>query len=371
MRILVDYRPALRERTGVGEYVHQAATALVATAPPGESLVLFSASWKDRLRPDVVPGASVVDRRIPVRLLNGFWHRLEWPPVEGFSGPIDVAQSAHPLLIPSRHAVQLVTVHDLDFLDHPERTHAEIRRDYPALAPGHVRRADRVIVVSEHTASEVERRLDVPRARMSICPPGVPLWPMREREPATGGCVLFLGTLEPRKNVGVLVDAYERLLAARPDAPPLVLAGRVTPEAEAIVSRTRRSPLAGRVEVLGYIAPERRLELYRRALVFVLPSHTEGFGMPAAEAMMTGVPVIAANRGALQQTVGSAGRLIDPDDADALSGALDEVLTDQALRDRMRDAGRRHAEQFTWARTARSLREAWSLAVEERTRRRG
>jgi glycosyltransferase involved in cell wall biosynthesis len=371
VRILVDYRPALRERTGVGEYVHQAATALVATAPSDESLVLFSASWKDRLRPDAVPGASVVDRRIPVRVLNRLWHRLEWPPVERFSGAIDVAQSAHPLLIPSRDAARLVTVHDLDFLDHPERTQAEIRRDYPALAPGHVRRADRVVVVSEHTAGEVERRLDVPRTRLSVCPPGVPPWPMRQHEPATGGCVLFLGTLEPRKNVGILLDAYERLLIKRPDAPALVLAGRVTPEAEVIVGRTRRAPLAGHVDVLGYVDPERRLDVYRRALVFVLPSHTEGFGMPAAEAMMTGVPVIAANRGALQQTVGAAGRLIDPGDAEGLSRALDEVLADRTLRDRMREAGRRHAEQFTWARTAKSLREAWSLAFEERTRRRG
>ena len=82
MRILVDYRPALRERTGVGEYVHQAATALVATAPPGETLTLFSASLRDRLAPNAVPGANALDRAIPVRLLNFLWHRLEWPPVE-------------------------------------------------------------------------------------------------------------------------------------------------------------------------------------------------------------------------------------------------------------------------------------------------
>ena len=313
----------------------------------------------------------MVDRRIPVRLLNRLWHRAEWPPVERLAGAVDVVQSAHPLLIPSRQAARLVMVHDLDFLDHPERTRAEIRRDYPALAPDHVRRADRVVVVSQHTAEEVERRLAVPRARLSICPPGAPQWTAREREPAAGGCVLFLGTLEPRKNVGVLVDAYDRLLSRRPDTPPLVLAGRVLPEAEEIVRRTARPPLAGHVETPGYVPPDRRLDLYRRALVFVLPSHTEGFGLPAVEAMMAGVPVIAANRGALQQTVGSAGRLIDPGDADALSRALEDVLSDQGLRDRMRQAGRRHAEQFTWTRTAGALREAWSLALDERKRHRG
>ncbi len=111
-------------------------------------------------------------------------------------------------------------------------------------------------------------------------------------EPAQG-CVLFLGTLEPRKNLDVLLDAYERVLAAagtRP-VPPLVLAGRATPEADAIVARATRAPLAGHVELPGYIDPDAARELYERALVFVLPSHTEGFGMPALEAMTVGVPV--------------------------------------------------------------------------------
>jgi glycosyltransferase involved in cell wall biosynthesis len=372
VRILVDYRPALRERTGVGEYVHQAARALVSTAPPGESLVLFSASWKDRLPADAVPGAIAVDRRIPVRLLNVLWHRLEWPPVERLTpGRLDVAQSAHPLLIPSSGAARLVTVHDLDFLDHPERSRAEIRRDYPALSPSHVARADHVVVVSEHTAREVEVRLNVPRSRVSICPPGAPPWPRREDEPVRDGVVLFLGTLEPRKNIGVLLDAYERLVARRADAPPLLLAGRVGDAAGALVARARQGTLAGRVEVPGYIPPEARLELYRRALVFVLPSHTEGFGMPAVEAMMAGVPVVAADRGALRETVGAGGWLFDPADAEALARALDTLLGDAALRRRVSDEGRRHAEQFTWTRTARGLREAWARALEERIRRRG
>jgi len=177
VRILVDYRPALRDRTGVGEYIHETARALVRTAPADELLVLFSSSWKDRLAPDVVPGAAVVDQRVPVRMLNYLWHRREWPPVEWLAGGVDVAQSSHPLLVPSPRAARLVLIADLDFLDHPERTHAEVRRDYPALSPGHVRRADHVIVISEHTAADVHERLDVPRSRLSICPPGAPDWP--------------------------------------------------------------------------------------------------------------------------------------------------------------------------------------------------
>ena len=293
VRVLIDYRPALRQRTGVGEYVHELVSALAASSSAAaERLVLFSASWKDRLGPGGIPGTSAIDRRIPVRLLNFAWHRLQWPAVETLTGEsFDVVQTAHPLPMPASAAAQVVTVHDLDFLDHPERTQREIRRDYPALAPDAVRRADHVLVNSEHTASEVARRLDVPRERITVCRPGAPRWPRRVEEPA-GGYVLFLGTLEPRKNVGVLIDAYERLLARRRPVPRLVFAGATPPAAAPLLARLAAPALSGHVDVRGYVDPDRRVDLYAGALALVLPSHTEGFGLPALEAMTVGVPVV-------------------------------------------------------------------------------
>jgi glycosyltransferase involved in cell wall biosynthesis len=372
VRILLDYRPALRARTGVGQYVHEAACALVSSAPPGETLTLFSASWKDRLDRSAVPGAATIDRRLPVRALNLLWHRLEWPTIEQLSrSAFDVVQTAHPLLAPASDAAQVVTVHDLDFLDYPQRTRAEIRRDYPALAAAHARRADQVVVVSRHTASQVEARLGVPPERISICSPGAPDWPRRDAEPSTGGCILFLGTLEPRKNVATLLDAYEHLLARRPDAPPLVLAGGQPPEAAALVARARRAPLAGRVELTGYVPPDERQALFHRALVFVLPSHLEGFGLPAVEAMVAGVPVVVANRGALPEVVGDAGLLVDPTDPAALAAALDQLIADPARRADMIARGWRQAQRFTWRATADALRGAWALAVAHRRQRHG
>lgn len=368
MRILLDYRPALRERTGVGEYVHELARALVATADEGETVTLFSSSWKDRLPPDAVPGATVVDRRIPVSALNLAWHRLEWPPIEALAGgaSFDIAHSGHPLLMPSRTAAQVVTVHDLDFLDHPERTRAEIRRDYPALASAHALRADHVIAVSQHTARQVTNRLGVPESRVTICSPGAPAWPRRADEPPDG-VILFLGSLEPRKNLALLLDAYEQLLArATGPLPPLVLAGRAGPQAASLIERVSRPPLAGHVELAGYVEPGRRRDIYDRALVLVMPSHTEGFGIPALEAMTRGVPVIAADRGALPEVVGPAGRLIDPGDAAALSRALEELVENRSERDRLREAGWQQASRFDWRETAREIREAWSMALERR-----
>jgi glycosyltransferase involved in cell wall biosynthesis len=369
VRILLDYRPALRQRTGVGEYVHELARALVASAPTGESLSLFSASWRDRLSPAAVPGAAVIDRRVPVRVLNLLWHRFEWPTAERLTGQtFDVAQSSHPLLVPTARAAQIATIYDLDFLDHPERTRQEIRRDYPSLAPSHARRADQIVVISRYTAQQVQTRLQVAAERISVAFPGAPDWPPRRTEPADG-CVLFLGTLGPRKNAGMLLEAYERVLARLPAAPPLVLAGQATPDASFLSVRAAAPPLAGHVELPGYVPSDQRLTLYRRALVFVLPSHAEGFGMPAVEAMVCGVPVVAAKRGALPEAVGGAGWLVDPDDPGALADALVTVLSDAGLRDRMREEGWQQARRFQWTETAARVREAWALAVEHRKRR--
>ena len=216
MRVLIDYRPALRERSGVGEFVFQLArlSRRIARHRGIEAqLTLFSSSWKDRLERDAeLHGAAIVDRRVPVSVLNLLWHRLEWPPVEMLSGSaFDVVHSPHPLLLPSRSAARVVTIHDLYFLTHPERSRAEVRRDYPALARAHAQRADQIIVPSQFTALDVERQLGVPAERVSVCPHGRPAWAPRTTAPADG-YVLFFGTLEPRKNVAGLLDAYQRLI---------------------------------------------------------------------------------------------------------------------------------------------------------------
>ena len=128
MRVLLDYRPALRDRTGVGEYAHQLVRALLAAFPPDRpsdrdplELAIFSSSWRDRLTATKeLAGAVTIDRRVPGTLLNLAWHRLEWPPAEHIAGrAFDVTHSLHPLLLPARNAAQVVTVHDLDFLAHP------------------------------------------------------------------------------------------------------------------------------------------------------------------------------------------------------------------------------------------------------------
>jgi glycosyltransferase involved in cell wall biosynthesis len=382
VRVLIDYRPALRERSGSGEYTHQLAKALLAAFPAGTpsralELTLFASSWKDRFaRPLDLAGAAAVDRRVPVSVLNFAWHRLGWPPAEALArGAYDVVHSPHPLLMPARHAAQVITIHDLDFLTHPERTRAEIRRDYPALARDHAHRAAAVLVPSAYTAGEVERLLGVPRERMTICPPGAPDWTPRAAAPKDG-YVLFFSTLEARKNVGGLLDAYEQLVtasgpalrASQPSVPELVLAGRATEDAQPWLDRIARPPLRGHVRHIGYVDAGDRRALYDGARLLVQPSFDEGFGLPVLEAMTLGVPVVAANRGSLPEVLGGAGVLANPDQPADIARAIAQVLNDDRVATACRDAGIARARTFRWEETAHRVYDTYRNAIERRAR---
>ena len=377
MRILVDYRPALRQRSGVGEYVHQLARAL--GGREDDHVDAFTSSWKDRPAPadvaDLGAGVRVVDRRIPVRWLNASWHRLGWPPVEWLTGrSYDVVHSPAPVLLPSNGAAGLITIHDLDFLAHPERTRAEMRYAYPALVARHAAAADGIIAVSEHVAEKASRLLRIDPERISVCPHGVPRWaPAPRTEPGnpTGGYVLFLGTLEPRKNVEGLLAAYRDLIARRPDTPPLTLAGAAVADATAWRDAISRPPLLGRVNYHGYVRDVDRQAVYAGARLLVLPSFDEGFGMPVVEAMSLGIPVVASTRGALPEVSGGAALLVDPEDVAGLAQAMERVLFDAGLARRMGEDGLRRAQGYSWAHTAELTRAAYERAIEARRTRLG
>jgi glycosyltransferase involved in cell wall biosynthesis len=373
VRVLLDYRPALRERSGVGEYAHQLVRGLLGLSRSADGdhpleLALFSSSWKDRLTPSAeLDGAIPIDRRVPGKVLNLAWHRLGWPSAELLTGrSFDVTHSLHPLLLPAQHAAQVVTVHDLDFVKHPERTRAEIRRDYPALARAHAQRADGIIVVSEYTSREVQRQFDVGADRISVCRIGAPAWEPRARtESPETGYILFMGTLEPRKNVGGLLDAYERLVTRRSDLPRLVLAGKALPEAAPWLERIGRPPLSGRVEHIGYVEAQNRRAVYEKACLLVQPSFDEGFGVPVLEAMTLGVPAVASNRGALPEVLGDAGSLVEPE-PEALAAAIERMVDDDAFRLACIAKGLARARQFRWDEMASRVYSAYQRAIERK-----
>jgi glycosyltransferase involved in cell wall biosynthesis len=182
---------------------------------------------------------------------------------------------------------------------------------------------------------------------------------------------LFFGTLEPRKNVGALLDAYAYLAERRRTLPPLVLAGQATEQSGPWLARLESPPLKGLVRHVGYVDPDKRYDLYAGARLLVQPSFEEGFGLPVLEAMTVGVPVVAANRGALPEVLGGAGQLVNPDEREDMAAAIARVLDDSALARQMIAAGAVRAGVYTWDETARRTTAAYEAAIASRAAHRG
>ena len=264
VRILVDYRPALRERTGVGEFVHELVRALARQSgrrPDRRVHQLLERPAGPALASEM-PSVRIVDVKVPVRALVWSWNRMEWPPVEWFAGPCDVVHSQSPLLIPAQRAAQVVTVHDLDFLRHPEQMSAEIRRDYPALARSHAARArcgDRVVALRRRrgdarAAARSRRACTSARLGGRRGPTRCAAVRQAARWPRQAHSVR--GHAEPAQERRHACSRRTRACDRQmPAAPPLVLAGHRTPASARWEARCEQPPLKGHVTITGYVDP--------------------------------------------------------------------------------------------------------------------
>jgi glycosyltransferase involved in cell wall biosynthesis len=368
MNIALDLRPSLARPTGVGAYALALAQRLPAAAPD-HRFFLFSASLRDRYPVRTWPANAVlVDRRLPVRALNLAWNRLEAPALDRIVGaPLDLVHSPHPLLIPSKRARHVVTLHDLFFFKHPELTSAEIRRDYAPLVADHVKRADGVICVSEYTANEARRLLDVPSAKIAVIPNGVdpayrsPITPEEVdaillRRSLPRGALLYVGSEEKRKNLVSLTMTYLALAGRRPGLPPLVMVGPGP-------TWSQGGAVYGRhIHATGYLPTREIRALMAASRALILPSLEEGFGLPVAEAMAAGLPVVCSRGSALEEVAGDAAILVDPEDRRSIAGGIEKILDDQPLAERLRAAGLERSRQFDWDLAAtRTLEFYWRV----------
>ena len=255
---------------------------------------------------------------------------------------------------------QVITVHDLSFLRYPRFFRTSRRLYLGRLTGPACRRARAVIAVSRFTAREVVALLGVPEERVHVIYHGVdprfrPLpaevvEAFRRRKGLPQRYILHLGTLEPRKNLPTLIRAFARL---RDPTLHLVLAGGRGWLDNPIFELVASLGLEGRVHFPGYVPDEELPLWYNAASLFASLSHYEGFGMPVVEAEACGVPVVAGNRASLPEAAGDGALLVPPTDEEAVREAMARLLTDAALRERVRQAGLAHSRTFTWERTAR------------------
>jgi glycosyltransferase involved in cell wall biosynthesis len=322
---------------------------------PEVSLIGVSAWHHEPPAPAFRPTIPVRGLPLPRALLYESWHRLRRPPVERATGPVDLIHATG-LAMPPRSAPLVVTLHDLAFVDHPEHF-SHMGRRFFSSALGIIRSEADLVLCSSTATLERCAEIGLERGRLRLVPLGVDVEPATqadvERTRATHGLdgryVLWVGTVEPRKNLPTLLRAFA---AVQTDA-KLVLVG---PQGwnEELGARLAELPPAvrERVLVLGFVPHEDLGPLYAGATAFCFPSLLEGFGFPVVEAMAQGTPVVTSLGTSTEELAGDAGLLVDPRDADALADALGRVLADEALAARLGELGRARAAIYTWARSA-------------------
>lgn len=374
MRALLDARPALDPvRTGVGHYAERLIRHLPLVDPEGRYVAWYLHA-RGLLRPRRffadVPGLEERASRIPARLYQPVAWRLGAPRVEWLAGRFDVLLATNFLPPPTGRMDRVVlVVHDLAFEVYP-RTAPQIDERWRRRFARAVRRAGAIVVPSVSAKGDLVARYGVPEERVHAIPHGVDaeafaavpaeaVARVRERYGIRGRYVLFVGGLEPRKNLVALVRAFA---AARVDASLVIVGGRVRwfPAEEARVhAAVLRLPEAirSRVVMTGYVGEADKRALIAGAEALAYPSLYEGFGFPVLEAMAAGTPVLTSNVSSLPEIAGEDAVLVDPKDEHQIAEGLRRVLEDGELRERLIGPGRARAAGFTWEVTARRTAE--------------
>jgi glycosyltransferase involved in cell wall biosynthesis len=345
---------------GIGTYIRNLAPALAARDASLE-LVLFHARFPDPDAPERwLRDHWVEELPASIRALYPRWNLLARPPLPASLASADVVHATNHAAVPpsGRDQRLVVTVHDLAFEHAPNLFPRQWRLLYRTGLRAAVKRADAIVTPSRSTAEDILSTTDVEPAKLRVVPlaASLPQGTLGSEEvlarfKVRGPYVLFVGTLEPRKNLVRLVRAYRRVAATGvPHA--LVLAGPLGWQHEPLMRELAlRGP--GEIVMTGRITDDELDAIYRAADAFVYPSLFEGFGLPVLEAMARGVPTITSTTTSLPEVAGDAAIGVNPRSIRDLAQAIERVLTEVALAEDLAMRGRRRAERFTWDETAR------------------
>jgi glycosyltransferase involved in cell wall biosynthesis len=354
---------------GMGTYVRELVPAL-SRADPSLDVTLFHARFDTHPPEDLLAQYPIVELSASIRRLYASWAVAGRPSLPSSLTSKDLVHSPAPAAVPPKGTGQrlIATVHDVAFLIHPELYPPRWRLMYRAGLLRIARSADAVIAVSRHTAEDLARRGRIPPGRVHVVPlaSSLPTGTADLEETLTrlkvpAPYVLFVGTLEPRKNVVRLIRAYRRLVArGAPHA--LVLAGPMGWRHQALMKELA-TEAPGRIVLTGATASPDLDALYRGASLFVYPSLYEGFGLPVLEAMGRGTPTVVSIASSLPEVAGEAAIPVDPRSVAGLAEAMERVINDRDLAARLADAGRARAAGFTWEETARRTLEVYKSVL--------
>ena len=363
MRVALDGFPLSSPKTGIGHYTFELARSLAQLAPGDRfdliSPIPFTAAAASEIEKASLPNLGFFNPR--ATSFRRHWWAVGLP-LYLRQSPVDLFHGTNYEVPLWNRSHNVVTIHDLSILLHPEHHERHLVRRARRRLPLMVRSAAMIIAVTESIKREIVEHLGVKPERVAVTPeaprrtfhriPITETLATRKQLEIEDDFLLFVGTVEPRKNLLTLVRALDDVLRNTSLRPQLVIAGGkgwLTDELDAFMET---SGVKERVRFIGYTSDEDLRALYSACRVCVYPSLYEGFGLPPLEAMACGAPVITSRIPAIEETVGSAAILVEPTDVAALAKSIVEVWNDPQHRDHLSAAGLTRAAKFTWERTA-------------------
>ena len=375
MRIGLDGIPLCAVKTGVGHYTFELSRALAKHAPQTDFQLLSPHRFHYPKTGETSWPLNLSATQTRARRWERFWFAVGLPRL--------LRRQSFDLFHGTNYEVPLgwrgpsvLTIHDLSLFrfphTHERRLVWRARWRWPLMT----RAARMIITPTEYIRREVVQYLKIaPEKVVAIHEAPRPTFgpqaraetlEIRQRLGVADDFILFVGTVEPRKNLQTLVRAYAELLRQSDFAPQLVIAGQKGWLVDEWLARVASSDLAGRVHFTGYVSEEELRALYASCRVFVYPSLYEGFGLPPLEAMACGAPVVASRIGSHEEVLGHAAQLFDAENATELAAVLARLLGDNGERQVLLEAGLRHAKEFTWERATHLT---WEVYEEARRRR--
>ncbi|MCC6142722.1 MAG: glycosyltransferase family 4 protein [Candidatus Hydrogenedentes bacterium] len=365
MRVGIDLTPLRGRRTGVGHYVW---FLLKHLATEDIELQGFSSGIGGPVTDFPAALSRYRHLPIPTRALYKLWGHTARPKIDRLLPGIDVYHATNYFLPPVATAKRIVTFHDLAFLRHPEWASPKIVGPFSGHVRRHAAEADRIIACSQATRNDAMELLGVPESRIQVIyeavDPAFQPWPheeaaawLREQYGLEPPFMLFVGTLEPRKNILNLLRAFHTL----GDLPHrLVLIGGAGWYGEELERVLADLQLGDRLVRIGYVPQHSDLAaFYGLADVFAFPSFYEGFGLPLLEAFTCGCPAVTSRVSSLPEVAGDAGVYVDPQDPADIARGLREVIEDASLRQTLVTAAHGQVQRFSWNETARQTLAAY------------
>ena len=372
MKICIDIQSAVAQRAGVGRYTKVLVENLIKNGH-ADQLKLFYFNFKKFESP--IDNTDNIEMKpityIPGQFVQKAWKTINFPTFDFFAGKADVYHFPNFIIPPvaDKKGKKIVSIHDTSFIRFPQFTEEKNLKYITKKIKKTVERADKIITISHFSAEEIKTLLNVPEHKIAVTHLGISesfmpedkheaFLKVKEKTQIADPYILTLGTVEPRKNLLLAIEMFEKMKHFDGN---LVIAGMLGWKYETIMEKIKESPKSKKIIYLNYVPDGLLSSLYSAASLYIIPSHYEGFGFPPVEAMACGTPVLSSKGGSLPEILGNAAEYAEFNAPEQWADKAEQIINTQSIQNDLIKKGIKQASKYRWSKTAE---ETWNIYQE-------